>query len=357
MNKNDFFKIHNRIAAKNLEIKEEEVRFEVELGSLNVIKESGYAYRLVDSFRIKLKYFMKKYYLLLVGVLFLFTILYINSYRVSRIQFNTDTPINSSIEQRIKKNFRRLFCFTFSNMNYASFSKSLRMEYAQYPYIEVYSKNNVVRVDIYSYDDEVDKKKDNVVGDIVAKKDGIIDYFYVFSGNSLLSKNKYVKAGDVLISGSLNDMYVSSRGLVMANTYEKATVEVLKKEKVEMESGDSQKFYQIELFKNDFNISKKKKFSACERIEKKTFNFFDVFCVKKIEEREKYDIIRENDRDSAVLIAKEQIEKEFEKNKVNVEEKILNLEEYKIEETEEVYTVTFIIKKLESIGEFQEYKE
>lgn len=191
MNKNDFFKIHNRIAAKNLEIKEDKVSFEVELGSLNVLKESGYSYHLVDSFRIKLRFFIKQYYLVLVGVLFLFSVLYINSYRVNGIFFNINTPINASIEQRIKKSYKRLFCFNFSNLNYAALSKSLRIEYVEYPYIEVYAKGNKILVDIYSYDDEYPQAATNdAKGDIIAKKDGVVDRFYVYNGSAQVGKNK-----------------------------------------------------------------------------------------------------------------------------------------------------------------------
>ena len=79
MNKNDFFKLHNRISAKNVSIDGEMVEFNVELGSYNIVKESGYHYNVESSLSIKFKSFMKKYYLLLMGILYLFAILYINS--------------------------------------------------------------------------------------------------------------------------------------------------------------------------------------------------------------------------------------------------------------------------------------
>ncbi|MBQ9124328.1 MAG: hypothetical protein IJY14_01435 [Acholeplasmatales bacterium] len=82
MKKDDFFKIHNRIAANDVNVLKDEVSFKVELGSYNIIKDSGYKYYLEDSFKIKFNYFMKKYHLLIIGLLFFFSLLYINSYRL-----------------------------------------------------------------------------------------------------------------------------------------------------------------------------------------------------------------------------------------------------------------------------------
>ncbi len=356
MQKNDFFKIHNRIAVKNLEIKDEEVSFEVELGSLNILRESGYPFHLIDSIRIKFQSFMKKYYLLLIGVLFLFSVLYINSFRVNKINFNMKTPINSLIETRIKKSYKKILCFNFSNLNYTAFSKTLRLEYVEYPYIEVYSKNNNIFVDIYSYDDEYPKAKDqNASGDIIAKKDAVIDEFYIYNGNLLISKNKYVKEGEVLISGSTNNNKIEAKGLVMGYTYEKTVIEVLKKEEEEVSTGRSQKYQQIHFMNWDFPFQKKDSYSSYDTVEQTLFNVFDIFYVKQIEEKEKNAIIKENDEASATLKAEGIIKENFEKNKINDKEKIMDCKKYLIEETEDKYLITFILKKLESIGEFRAY--
>lgn len=354
MNKNDFFKIHNRIAAKNLEIKEDKVHFEVELGSLNVLKESGYPYHLVDSFRIKLQFFIKQYYLVLVGVLFLFSVLYINSYRVNGIFFNINTPINADIENRIKKSYKRLFCFNFSNLNYAALSKSLRIEYVEYPYIEVYAKGNKILVDIYSYDDEYPKSTANdTKGDIIAKKDGVVDSFYVYSGSVQVGKNKYVRQGDVLVSGQVNDTTVSSKGLILAYTYEKVTIDVLKEEKLEEATGNQQSYFKIGCFGYDFPIGKKNTYEKADSTERSIFNLFDAFHVKKIAETEKNVIIKKYNQEQAVNKAQEMIQSDFESNKVDEHEKITDMVTYSVKEDENKYAVTIILKKLESIGEFK----
>lgn len=356
MNKNDFFKIHNRIAASNLEINNDEVSFEVELGSLNILKNSGYSYHLVDSFRIKTKEFMSKYYLLLFGILIVFSFLYINSYRVSKISFNTFTPINNEIEEAIVKSYRKILNFNFSNLNYNEFSKSLREKYIEYPYINVYNKNNDILVDIYNYNDKYPlDSKNNVNGDIVAAKDGIIDVYYVYSGYSLAKKNMYIKKGDVIISGNINNNITSSRGLILGYTFEKQKVVIPKEENITEVSTSAQKYYEIKVLNYTLPINKQFHFNNYNKKSNKCFNLFDFFSIEEIEEYEKNDIIIKNSEETSITKGKMQITKHFEDNKVCALEKIVDLKPYDIIENTHSYEITYIIKKYESLGIFKPY--
>ena len=356
MSKNDFFKIHNRIATSNLEINKDDVTFEVELGSLNILKESGYSYHLVDSFRIKLKEFMNKYYLLVFGILLVFSILYINSYRVNKIIFNTKTPINSKIEAAIEENYKKIFTFNFSNLNYTEFSKSLRAKYVEYPYINVYNKNNDILVDIYTYNDNYPiENKGSSTGDIIATKDGVVDNIYVYNGCSLVSKNKYVKKGDILISGTINNNFVVSKGLVLGYTFEKAVISIPKEEKVEVLTGNTQSYFDISIANFKFSINKENEYSLYEYEYKTKFNIFDFFSIKEIEEYEKNDIIKENTQDLAIEIGKEKLITDFEACRISDQEYIVDVKPYHIIENKDDYEITYILKKYESLGVFQAY--
>lgn len=356
MKKNDFFKIHNRIASKNLEIKEDEVYFEIELGSLNILKETGYPFHMIDSLRIKLQSFFKKYYLIGIGLLFLFSVLYLNTYRVTSIEFNMETPINAEIESQITLNMKRLFCFDFTNMNFESFSKKLRTRYVEYPYIEVYAKNNKINVDIYSQNEESPKSiTGESCGDIIAKKDGVIDTFYIYDGVSKISKNKYVRQGDILISGTMNDESIPSKGLILAYTYERVCIDVKKKESKEVETSNKEEYFSISFINSSFNLNKKNLYSISNVHSSKVFNIFDIFAVNKVEEIEKSIIATINSEDDAIKIAEKIITEDFEENKVNNLEKIIDMKMYKLDDNGDAYSVTYILKKLESIGEFSSY--
>lgn len=354
MNKNDFFKIHNRITSSNLEINKDDVFFELDLEGLNFLKKSGYNFYLIDSIKIKIKEFMKKYYLLLFGVLFLFSILYINSYRVDSIIFNIDTPVNKQIEEAIFKSYKKLFNFSFSNLDYSAFSKKLRSTYVEYPYINVYNKNNNIMVDIYSYNDNYPAINDyGELGNIVAAKDGIVDEFYVYNGNCVVSKNKYVKKGDLLIDGKINDDYICSKGLILGYTFEKSSIIVPKTENTEKNSGLFSNYFEINVFNFVLPINKKNSFLKYEKKEIVNFNFFDIFQIKKIEEYEKNDIIKKYTKEDAISIGEQLIKASFEKCKIDNREKIIELTPYDVIETADSFEITYILKKYESLGVFQ----
>ena len=107
MNKDDYFKISNKIISSNLSINDEEVTFEIEGGSYNILKRTNYEFKVMESLKSKILRFFSRYGLLITGVMLLLSILYMNIYRVNRIEFNRDTPINADIEYRLKSSFKR----------------------------------------------------------------------------------------------------------------------------------------------------------------------------------------------------------------------------------------------------------
>jgi len=348
MNKDDFFKLHNKISCTDLVIDGMNASFLVELGSLTIIKESKLSYRIEESFVKRIKMLLTRYYLLIFGLLFLFSILYINTFRVSKIIFSVETPINDEIEATIKKSYKRLFMHDFTNLDFNKLSLELQKKYVEYPYIAVYSNNNNVMVDIY---DELSSLKSNHIsnGYLVAKKDSIIDSFYVYGGNLEVYKNKFVKKGDILISSGMQS---GGAGLVLGYTYEKIEMKINKVEKCEEISSNTQSYFQIEAFNNSFNVSKKASFNEFSYSENIIFNLFDIFRIKKIEETEKSVIIKTYDLNEAIELGKNEIINAFNKAMVSNHERIIDILPYNTVDDKACYKITYIVKKLESIGEF-----
>lgn len=347
MNKDDYFKISNKIISSNLIINDDEVTFEIEGGSYNILKRTNYEFKVIESLKSKILRFFSRYGLLITGVLFLVSILYMNIYRVQRIEFNRITPINQEIEYRIKSSYKRLLCFDFCSLNYKEFSKDMQKTYFEYPYINVSCKNNVISVYIANVDEANYKIDTPLIGDIVAKKDGIVDVFYVYNGKSMVSKNKYVRQGDLLIEGNS-----SVRGLVMATTYDKMEIEVQKKVSLEQTTSEKSNYYDLSLFNMNFSIGKKSTYDLFDKEEASVFNLFDFFSLKKIAETKKNVIIKTYSKDSALEEAKKRIEEDFFSHQRNSLEKIIAITNTKVTETEESYIFTFIVKKYESIGAF-----
>ena len=136
--------------------------------------------------------------------------------------------------------------------------------------------------------------------------------------------------------------------------YEQKEITVSKTNKVSELSGDVINYNQIEIFTKVFDINKKERYNDSTLTKKVIFNIPYLLCVNKIEEYEKNDIIYTYDKESAVKYAATIIEDEFIKNKVLNDEKILRIQELVVIEDEESFKITFLIKKIESIGEFKE---
>ncbi len=348
MNKDDYFKISNKIISSNLSINDDEVTFEIEGGSYNILKRTNYEFKIIESMRSKILRFFSRYGLLVTGVLFLLSLLYMNIYRVSRIEFNRDTPINSEIEYRIKSSYRKLLCFDFCSINYKEFSKDMQKTYFEYPYINVSCKNNVISVYIANVDEANYSLSAPLEGNIVAKKDGIVDVFYVYNGKSVVSKNKYVRTGDILIEGN-----AAVRGMVLATTYDKMEITIPKERKVDQLTNEQSNYYDVSLFQWDFSLGKKTSFDLYDREDTLVFNLFDFFSLKKIAETKKNVIIFTYSQKDAYELAQKQIEEDFNAHMSNEQEHIISMANTKVEETEDSYIFTFIVKKYESIGEFR----
>lgn len=345
MNKDDYFKISNKIISSNLSIDDHEVTFEIEGGSYNILKRTSYPFKIIESLRSKILRFFSRYGLLIAGVLFMLSILYMNIYRVKTIEFNRDTPINKDIEYRIKSSYRKLFCFDFCSLDYKEFSKDMQRTYFEYPFINVSCKNNVISVYVADVDEANYNVEAPLTGNIVAKKDGVVDSFYVYDGKLQVSKNKYVRKGDLLIEGNS-----SVRGLIMATTYDKVEIEIPKKTQEEELTAEVSTYYDLSLFSMNFSIGKKPSYELSERQEEQVFNLFGFFSLKKIAETKKNAIIKTYSKETALTLAKGKIEEDFTLHQSNTLERIVGITNTKEVEQEDSYIFTFIVKKYESIG-------
>lgn len=349
MNKDDYFKISNKIISSNLIINDNDVIFEIEGGSYNILKRTNYEYKIIESLSSKLLRFLTNYGLLIYGILFLFSILYMNNYRIEKIEFNRQTPINDDIEYKIKSSYKKLLFFNFCNINFNKFSIDIQKKYFEYPYINVYKKNNNIFVYIADMDEINMNIEEIKEGNIIAKKDGIVDLFYVYNGKNKVSKNKYVKKGDILIEGN-----TKSRGLILATTYDKLNICISKKINTYEVTKEYQNYYNVSLFNLNFNIGKKQDYVYLNSCENLLFNLFDFFSLKKIEETKKNAIIKEYDSTSALEEAKKNIELDFSNHQNNSLEKIVSMVNIKTVEDNDNYYFTFIVKKYESIGIYEE---
>ena len=355
MKKSVFFKHTDQIVASSIKVVDNQVSFKTDSITKKYFDDNKIPYKLENNL---VKKFTQALYLnitLIISLLIFIMVLYINSFRVSEIKFNGEFVINDKIKNKIEEKYVHFLSFNFIDVDYEKLSKELRLMYPNYEWINAYKDGNNIVVNINNLDD---KLKDNVLsdGDIIAKKDGVISTFRVFNGKNLVSNNLYVKKGDVLISGTNEDMSkTEARGQVLAYTYEEITITVDKEVTEIKESSNKYSYKQIILFGKSFSIGKKNKYESYKTNRKLIFNLFNFFKIYKIEEIELYDIINTYDYEKATIVAKNIIENNFNENKTLEEEKIVRLELLNYKEDSDSFTFKFLTKKLESIGEFKSY--
>ena len=347
MNKNDFFKVNNKILANNLEIVDEDIFFEVESGSYNILKKTNYEFKVVESIASRTKRIIKDYGLILFGFLFLFSLLYLNSYRVSEIVFNRETPINDEIENSLKESFKTLLCFDFTDIDYYEYSKKLCNNYFEYPYISVEHKNNKVYVYIAEINEVTEIEKINN-GSLISAKTGIIDDYYIYSGKNNIYRNKFVKEGDILIEGDY------AKGLVMGTTYEKINISIPKSQTTFEFTNKKSEYLTVNFGNYNFELGKDENFSLFDQEKIEKFNIFDFFIIKKIVENEKSAIIKAYTLNEGLEIAKKKIECSFYENSTNDLEKIISITNITALELEDSYEYCFIVKSYESFGKYKE---
>ncbi len=344
MIKSDFFRIHNKIESKNVEIDNDYSIFEIDYNELKKIKKQKIPYEILETNSTKLKLFLKNYYLLLIGIVIVFFIIYINSFRVDTIEFSEDTPINQSIEKRIDESLVTLFCFKFSNIDYDKLTIKLQNEYIEYAYIGVEQKNNKIFVTISK--NEIYDLEYKESGSIYSKTDAIVESFYALNGETLLYNNKFVKKGELLIK----DVGKGARGYILGTSYKKIVQNIPKKEE-KIVYNNVNNFKKISIFGYDIKIGNDEESNYINK-EYTKFNLFSIFQIKEIEECKKNAIIIENSLADARSIAIENINNDFKSKQILTIERIDNIYERNYDETDDYYIFTHIVKMTSSIGEF-----
>ena len=346
----DYFANSQIFKATNIEVVGDSIMFQTDKETIDLIEQKNIRYMLHYSKKKEFLNFFKYRTGILVGLLVVIFMIVINSFRVSSIEFSGDYPINPTIEEYINSQNQQMLFFSFHKHNYQDLSKELRSVFNEYEWISISKKGSKIYVDIEPTTTKDVKLDDDIVGNIVASKSGIVTEYVVFNGKGQVEVNTYVKAGDTLIDGQAK----KAKGYVLATVYEQRVITIKKENKVEELSGKVNKYNQLNIFNKLIDVNKKENYDFSIISSKTVFSIPYIININKIEEYEKNDIIYTYDSVTAVSYAKSIIEDEFNKEKVLAGEKILRIEGLSVIEQDEAFQITLLIKKIESIGEFKE---
>lgn len=354
MKKSVFFKHSDQIVASSVRILDGQVYFKTDQITKKYLDENKVSYKEIDNLKTKIAKGIALNISLILSFLIFILVVYMNSFRVSGIEFNGEYAINQFIKTHIESKYTHFLVWNFIDEDYEEMSRQLRCTYPSYEWISTSKEGSKIVVTINNEED-IKINTNTEKGNIVAKKNCVISSFKVFQGVSTVYENQYIKQGDILIDGNINDTIIGAKGVVLGITYEEITKRIPKEEITVGLTGNKTKYTLINLFGKNIVLGKKNKFENYKTNRVLKFNLFDFFRIYKIEELEIYDIINTNSLNDAINKAQRQIIDDFNSNKTLNEEEILKIHLLYSSENTDEYVLRFLTKKKESVGEFISY--
>ncbi|MFI3252059.1 MAG: sporulation protein YqfD [bacterium] len=349
----DYIVNHQDIIAYDLESKGNSIIFYTNKETLDYLNINNLNYVIERNIKEKIKKVLLLKKFVLFGIIIIGFGIYLNAYRVQNVIFNIETPINNEIKTRIETSHKKVFFFDFSNIDYQQLSKDLRSEYSCYEWISVTKNYDVIEVEIIKTGLD-NNYVDDLYGNIVATKDGIIETYLVTGGDILVTRNQYVKQGDILIQGSYYDKTVTPKGVILAHTFETQVYQVPKVIEETQLTGEKESYYRLNIINNIFDLKSNYIYNEYSEESIEVFKMPFLFTVYKVNRYNKQNIIYNNDIDSAIEYGYSKVEEHFNKTKVLDEEEIETCMLLTSIEYDDYYEVTYLVKKIESIGKFEE---
>lgn len=306
----------------------------------SIINEDEIIYELRDirnnSIVCYSKSFMKKYLIIVLGMIVMFGIIVSSSIFIREVAFSGYE--DERVYQEVNQNLKKIGPFYYPVVKLNVFESKLRADHPEYAWIGLRKEASLLYIDIDKIDVEVVPEEVTKKGDIVSSAYGVIDKMVILRGKSNVSLGDVVKKGQVLVSGMIDEKnVVSPFAYVYANTYnyEKVVVD---------------KCYQY----NSVKLVNSK-FSFIESANSKVifdFYFFKIYRNYSLEINSHNDVRRVEE---GRMYAESIVKKNFNSSH-NLDSEILK--EIKIisfVEDEEHFEFTFLVNKYENIATFVEY--
>lgn len=111
------------------------------------------------------------------------------------------------------------------NINFKQIQREMELQLPNIAWITVNHNKTKVVIELCESTKIPDMEDEDTPSNLVAKKDGIIKYTEIYSGQKIVKQGDIVSAGDLLVSGIQEDQFQQthfypSRGKVIAETYQ-----------------------------------------------------------------------------------------------------------------------------------------
>ena len=217
---------------------------------------------------------------------------------------------------------------------------------------------------IVRYEPRIKNKEDEIkkYRNIIAKKDSVIKFMNISSGQIVKEVNSYVKKGDIIVSGyidldgNIKDT-VSSNGTVYGEVWYKVTINYPYKYKEKYETGKKNKVLVIKILNKEIELFNFNKFKTKNTIDNTILknNILPIKFINQLQKETK--IIDENNTEEeliqkAINLSKKKIEEKLNNDEYVSDYKVLNMTKYN-----DSITFNIFFTVLEDITDYQEIEK
>ena len=338
------------------------VYIKIDINDYKKIKKIKTLYKIeiVDYYGIlRIKYFVKKYRIILISLLISFIIFFFLTRIIFSVTVNhNNSELKSLILDELKSNGISKYNFVVSYNKQEKIKRKILDKYKdKIEWLEI--KRIGTKYEILLEERLINNNiNDNTPRNIIAKKNAVITSINASSGEIVTKVDSYVKKGDILISGIIHKKEdevasVRANGKVYGETWYKVSVELPYHFYNEEKTGKNDKYINIRLFDKNIELFSKKY---------KNNNIRELYSIKSsllpisISINNKYETnVSDNiyTYDNAIItasnIARSNLYKKLGKNIQIIYEKDLKLEE----ENSKIIVVMFykVIEDITSYGE------
>lgn len=288
-------------------------------------------------------------------IFFIFIIFLLNQFLVRQIEFKDKIYYNEQVYNYVINKTNKTGKYYFLKDNINSISEELRKKFYQYAYIGLLKKGSKILIEI-----EVESIKsenindDNLIGEYISTNDGIIQSIKIQSGNVLVKCNDVVKKNQVLVTSNLfyddnlfnKEKIVPLKGYIIAKIKTYKNIKVLKEEYVKVITNvDKNKI--IFTFKDEIKFENKNKFC-------KVYNVFKIgnFSLKNMTIYNLQEVKVERNFDDALDYAKYLVYMEYLNEFEYEEEKVISIDNVKIEEFEHEFNYLFLVTTVQNVVQY-----
>lgn len=357
---NDDFKILQKYKINNIRKENDIIIFNCDTFSFYKIKKEKVTLEIKDNLKFYINNNKHKLVISFLMVLIVLILFFINQLFIREITFNDARYKNQDIYQEVESYTVKVGPYLFLKDSISDISKKLRQEFYEYAYVGLSKKGSKLVIDV-SYQDvpNVNEENEQRIGEYYSTSDATIYYINITSGQVLINYNDVVKAGDLLATSNLqhqnnlysSDLMVPLNGYIIGLVKEYYEIEVLKKEEIEIYSGNIKQSYEISY--NDKTIYNKENQFLISFTTRTELLKIGNLKINKITNYEKKTEIVVRNKEEAIDYAKTIMYQDYEKNYISDKEKIVSINLLKIEEFEDYFLLKFFVSVRKNIVLFK----